>query len=1265
MSDSTQRANFPARRPLRRAGAMVPPRFRAGIIGAAIAALSAFALLFASSTSAAAPEPLLQMPEDTVLPGEGAGRLAIPRGLAANPDTGHVYVGEHENARVSEFTAWGDFVRAWGWDVAPEGAPGDTASDEFEICSVVCKKGVEGGGVGQMRIPQGIVIDGAGNVYVYGDSFSGEPNHRVQKFSASGQFLLMFGGDVNKTTGADVCTKADIEGGDECGAGVNGTADGQFSNKLFDSYITHNPITETIFVGDVDRIQEFNLDGTFKDKIDFEGELAAFDGESVRALAAAPDGDLYVVFSPGASMLTEDVFRLDPASGAVLDQLGVLEPIALAVGPEGNVYVVDQSWEEGVHDKPKVVGFDPFGQPIEGMQVEDDFATAEHPIIFGGERRYREINGIATNFCSGSEAPGNLYASYARQHKFAYLGAFGTPPLGCEPPAKRPPEVVSQYAVSVGTEDAVLKADINARFWADTTYYLQYGEAPCSAGGCTEQPPPPGALLSTKVATGALPTKGLALRGLKPGTTYHYRFVAQGSGSEGAEVRGVGGTPGEDGAEGRFRTFALPAPGDPDCPNAVFRVGPSAGLPDCRAYEMVSPLNKNDADIASGNTIPTSYPTELPKSSLSGERFTYSSAAAFAGPASAAYTSQYLAERDPRAGWMSEALTAPRTRLIAPGTTAVLDNDFRAFSDDLCTAWLRFFFDPPLAAGAVAGFPNLYRRDNCGGGGYEALTVMPPPHADPLGYVTLAFQGGSADGSRAIYSAPDNLTPDAPINTNGRLQLYKHTEGGGLSFVCVLPNGNPTAQPCYAGTPDDQHGHERVSSLHNAISADGERIFWTASNGTPDGPGKIYVRIGGEETRFVSQSVASDPAFFWGAAEDGSTAVFEFTSGPNANHLYRFDVDAKAAELIADDVVGVLGMSADASHLYFASTEALPGAGANGEGAEAVAGEPNLYLDVEGAGTSFVGTLAGDDINPENTRSPVHFRPFRRAARVTADGRYAAFVSLAPLTGYDSTDLNGGNPAAEIFLYAAAEDELRCVSCNPTGARPAGRMRDQGGFKMWLAAELPTSIRSLETSRALSDDGRRLFFESYEALVPGDANGVMDVYQWEEEGAGSCQEIDPTFNPETGGCVELISSGQSPRDSKFLDADPSGENVFFSTLSSLVAPDYGLVDVYDARVDGGFAYPTAQPSCEGETCQNPAASPLDPSPASLGFRGAGNVTEESSRCPRGKVRRRGRCTRPRCAKRRAKAGRRTKVRCANQRKSADGTQANNNRRGGR
>ncbi|HKB49877.1 MAG TPA: hypothetical protein VKC63_00430, partial [Solirubrobacterales bacterium] len=46
----------------------------------------------------------------------------IPRGIASDPETGHLYIADQGNGRVVELTAWGDFVKAWGWGVK-DGSP--------------------------------------------------------------------------------------------------------------------------------------------------------------------------------------------------------------------------------------------------------------------------------------------------------------------------------------------------------------------------------------------------------------------------------------------------------------------------------------------------------------------------------------------------------------------------------------------------------------------------------------------------------------------------------------------------------------------------------------------------------------------------------------------------------------------------------------------------------------------------------------------------------------------------------------------------------------------------------------------------------------------------------------------------------------------------------------------------------------------------------------------------------------------------------------
>ncbi len=1220
-------------------------------------------LTLAAPASGAAPNLLLQIPADSVTPGSAAGQLNNPWGMAADPDTGHLFVAESSNPRISEFTPWGAFVKAWGWDVAPEGAPGDTVSNQFEVCTATCKAGVEGNGVGQFtELRGGIALDATGDLYVYENA-----NNRVQKFSPSGQFLLMFGGEVNQgpTNPGNLCTAQHVTEGDTCGAGTSGTADGQFSNGTVGNYIAYNPTTDSLFVGDKDRIQEFDTDGTFKGKIDFEGELGKFDEKPVGSLAADPvSGDLYLALAPffdGVKVIeTPNVYRLDPATGELLDELEVDAPGALAVDIEGNLYAVEQQTNviAPFASPDEVLGFGPSGAPIEGMEAGDEFAM--HPHI--GTASTTSNNGLATNVAGpGSEEPGNLYVDYFGGDA-AYINAYGPPPIGFEDPPLAPPEISDQYATAADTDSALVKAKINPRFWPDTTYRVQYGTEECveEAGWeapCVQEEPATPALLTPKSTTAFITTPGVFLAGLAPDTAYRYRFLAESSGSVGEEVIGVGGKPGEPGTDASFTTFPLSDPPKTDCANQAFRTGPAAKLPDCRAYEMVSPLDKNNGDIR----FDTASRTGLHQSSTAGDGFTYTSAAAFGDVAGAPNASQYLAFRDPATGWTSEVISPPRTRFLLGGSNAKFDNEFRFFSPDLCDAWLKTVYDPPLAAGGVAGFPNIYHRRNCSGGAYEALTTVEPPQATPGDYGEIELQGVSADGTRAVFTTQDKLTDEAPSQpaacggglSKCRRQLYLHTEGEPLRYLCVLPDGNPVnpaTHACFAGTVSekDPFGDGKGGSFQGALSADGQRVYWTAGEEGGGGggglkPGRIYLRlIEAEETLEVSETVSGADAFFWGAAADGSAAVFEFQDGSSSfnNDLYRYDAPDESSEPIAEDTVGVLGVSSDATRVYFASTRAIPGSGQNSEGDEAAPGEPNLYLyeASEPPTYSFIGTLSGTDVLGGGNPSPIAGLPFDRTSRVSANGLHAAFMSSASLTGYDNTDAVNGKADAEIFLYDAEADELACVSCNRSGIRPTGRvLRDllgeplQSGLQ--AAAQIPTFERALYPSRLLSEDGSRLFFESYEALVTRDTNGQQDVYQWEEAGTGDCEEADSTFNEEAGGCVDLVSSGESPNASFFRDASPSGDDVFFTTLSSFLPQDYGLIDIYDARVGGGFPQPSTTPECEGEACQGPISPPEDPTPASSAFEGAGNVAEPppARKCAKGRraVRKAGRT---RCVK---------------------------------
>ncbi len=311
----------------------------------------------------------------------------------------------------------------------------------------------------------------------------------------------------------------------------------------------------------------------------------------------------------------------------------------------------------------------------------------------------------------------------------------------------------------------------------------------------------------------------------------------------------------------------------------------------------------------------------------------------------------------------------------------------------------------------------------------------------------------------------------------------------------------------------------------------------------------------------------------------------------------------------------------------------------------------NLYLRRAGQ-TRLVAVLTGADF-PDFSLHAVSGGLTSLTDRVSPDGRYLAFMSQRPLTGYDSRDAVTAKADEEVFLYDASGDSgegsLVCASCNPTGARPHGieysRMNASngglaGGPDVWppaarIAANVPgwTGLSQGEgfafhQSRYLSDQGR-LFFNSADALVPKDTNGTEDVYEYEPPATAtesppddSCTTASATFTQASGGCVSLISTGTSKEESAFMDASETGNDVFFLTSSQLSARDEDTAaDLYDARVGGGEIEAVNPVECAGDACQEPATPRNRATPGSLTFSGAGNVAE----CPKGKVKQKGKC----------------------------------------
>ncbi len=615
------------------------------------------------------------------------------------------------------------------------------------------------------------------------------------------------------------------------------------------------------------------------------------------------------------------------------------------------------------------------------------------------------------------------------------------------------------------------------------------------------------------------------------------------------------------------------------CPNEQVRIEEpyARALPDCRAYEQVSPVEKNYADALGAVTSVRAAP--------SGEAVTFDSLGPFpldggASEGSPELFSAYLSTRSSEA-WPTQNL---EPAVDPGGLGAVL-----GVSEDLAYSFVLSDNEPPLlgesGAGAIEGRQALYMRENRTGS-YRLLF-----QAQAGEKVSFFLVADAARDTRVLFESANPLTHGATV---GVRNLYEWHEGQ-LSLVDLLRGGAPSdggaagwrgpgAAEEVVELPD--HSLGRVSYFaQGAVSEDGSQVYFTDLANE-----RLYLRESAPGGTGETLEVSSGPAGWQAATPNGSHAFYT-----EDGVLHRFDVQAAGAGQSTaltppgSEVQGVLGIGGEGSYVYFAAKGVLANGG--------VSGAQNIYMWHEGA-IALVSSAGEEDDWSAHTliyHGVARGGPAEgvRTARVSADGRTLLFSSRMNVTGYDNHG-TGGNcteheePASceELYIYNAVGARVTCVSCNPQGI-PATHDALLYHFESDGSIPPPT-LYPWDLPRNLSSDGSRVLFETEEALLEVDSNSQMDVYEWEREGSGTCAA------GTSGGCLYLISSGASDEASYFAEASASASDVFFFTRQSLVGQDEDeLVDLYDAREAGGIASqnPPAPPApCLGEACHPAQAS---------------------------------------------------------------------------
>jgi hypothetical protein len=671
---------------------------------------------------------------------------------------------------------------------------------------------------------------------------------------------------------------------------------------------------------------------------------------------------------------------------------------------------------------------------------------------------------------------------------------------------------------------------------------------------------------------------GLDLPGLTPGETYRYRVVATNTSP---------GNPVVDGAEQTLTVPGAPAAGGPEsCPNEALRVGASANLPDCRAYEQLTPVGKEGAQeiFQYSGGFDAGF---LPEAQ--GEHAMLAAEAVDWGSGPSAGKSPYFFSRE-SAGWQMKAAAKQPEAGVNRISSQVFDPHLGqfAFSSGFNTfgvqsSELQFMAGPP-------------------GGPYTTVATVPRKQVGASGG---GWVGASADFSELILAVQDRNLVEPQTTTKSGLDLYEYSGG-------ELRQANVGVGECGAKIV---HGFEEgaggltVSGPHS-VSADGSRVFFEAVPGSNCSELKhLYVRIGGRETRDLGT------VSFLAANEAGTEVLLEKAGGENHEVLlYEAEAGSETHLLtlrrpLAPETLKV-SAGATLTTFYLAAKESLtPEAPASGER------QQDLYrYDIPARRLDFVAQATPSSAS-------------ELLASVSADGRYAYFgaeaVGGVPGGGTIVQGQRTGFTANQVYRYDNSERVIECVSCasafNPEPKLIATLNASNYG------RELPTGGVASNTS--VSADGNFALFTTPAALVPQDVDGEIapeeedlaggrkgeffsvdsattpssDIYEWRRPGIDGCSQLQ--------GCLALITNGRGGYQNMLLGSAHEGRDVFIYTHSQLVSQDNDSAgDIYDVRIGGGFASPPPRPvECEGDACSTPFVAPSEPTPSSFSFQGAGNL----------------------------------------------------------
>jgi hypothetical protein len=712
----------------------------------------------------------------------------------------------------------------------------------------------------------------------------------------------------------------------------------------------------------------------------------------------------------GLTVGTTYYYRLVAENAGGKDAIRAANPFTTLVpgAPEVSIFPVDQIGSHTAHFSGTInpTDTDP------GFDVNWHFeCTPSCPGLSGtipADEADHEVSVIATGLTANTAYQVTLVASNVSQTASAGPVAFNTD--AAEPTVVTYPA----FAMAGGTE-AFVGGTVDAENSA-STYWIEYGPDE-SYGSAIPQ--------AEDGDAGSGDDPGFVrqrLTGLEPGSEYHFRLVASNQ---------AGTAPGLD------QTFVTPSG---DLGSSIGAVG----LPDNRTWEMVSPPQKNSADVWKVYV----------GASADGEAISYKSQGSFAGlpTAKGGNLGDYRADRG-SSSWISEGLT-PQGGLFSFTNGAFEMSDDKRFTRFNLRERGNESPDEELELNPdqIGSVFRQYLRNN------ETKKFKRIP------YPVEASQGmpyaSSTDNSHFAVTTVENVTDESPCDGETGPCVYESLDHGFTwRLASILPDDSP-AQGGMVG-----------------MSQDGSRIYFRSGGGN-------YVRVGGSETIQLDGG--------------GGTTVIAIEGGDGARVLLRSSEQLLGGdEDSADDLYLWDGSQPDGDRLTLVSQGDQAGVEVE---LDRALGYQEDMLSTQGLDRGFFvannQVLAGEDGRPgqkiyawDATGSQPSLAYVATAnpsdSRTSPNGRFLVFTSTERLTAYD----NAGQQ--EVYRYDQDADRLVCVSCEPEGKAATAEGR------LYFISPQEGAFGINHALRNVNDEGL-VFFESLERLSKHDSNGETDVYEYRD-----------------------------------------------------------------------------------------------------------------------------------------------------------------------